>query len=165
MRYHEPHKRCRERRGEPPEGAGQVPKPQHESERYGGQQRYQSQRRDASRAKVSFARERLELLFGSRVSLFGVAQRALEIGNLGTGGGLHPGSLVKFWALFVLAMALLSSCKSVPEARVGVASIRFRGNDELASSELRTRIATQETPKFLGLFRASWRRYDDFEPE
>ena len=27
------------------------------------------------------------------------------------------------------------------------------------------RIATRETPKFLGLFRASWRRYDDFEPE
>ena len=117
------------------------------------------ERRSPSRASASsFSLARACVSFGG-------AQRALKIGNLGVGGGLHPGSLVKFWALLGLAMLLLASCKSVPEARVGVASIRFRGNDELSSSELRTRIATQETPKFLGLFRASWRRYDDFEPE
>src|SRR5690242_16417631 len=67
-----------------------------------------------------------------------------------------------------LALALLAGawgCKSVPEGRVGVASIRFEGNHEYSGSELTDHIATQETPKFLGLFRASWRRYEDFEPE
>src|SRR6188474_2748841 len=56
-------------------------------------------------------------------------------------------------------------CKSVPEGRVGVSSIRFEGNRHFGESELTEHIATQETPKFLGLFRASWRRYEDFEPE
>jgi outer membrane protein insertion porin family/translocation and assembly module TamA len=67
-----------------------------------------------------------------------------------------------------LALALLLGawgCKSVPEGRVGVASIRFEGNRQFSDSDLTERIATEETPKFLGLFRASWRRYEDFEPE
>src|SRR5712672_2017730 len=62
-------------------------------------------------------------------------------------------------------LAVASGCKSVPEGRVGVASIRFQGNGRFGGSELEERIATQEAPKFLGLFRASWRRYEDFVPE
>jgi outer membrane protein insertion porin family/translocation and assembly module TamA len=72
---------------------------------------------------------------------------------------------MKFSWLLLLLLAGAWGCKSVPEGRVGVASIRFDGNHEFSESELADRIATQETPKFLGLFRASWRRYEDFEPE
>ena len=68
----------------------------------------------------------------------------------------------RLWLVVMLAAA---ACKSVPESRVGVAAIRFRGTDELSNSDLEERIATQETPKFLGFFRASWRRYDEFAPE
>ncbi|HKQ69654.1 MAG TPA: POTRA domain-containing protein, partial [Polyangiaceae bacterium] len=68
------------------------------------------------------------------------------------------------WLALVL-LATVAACKSLPEAGVGVASIRFRGNHEFRSGQLEERIATQETPKFLGLFRASWRRYQDFAPE
>jgi outer membrane protein insertion porin family/translocation and assembly module TamA len=67
-----------------------------------------------------------------------------------------------------LPLALVGAtwgCKSVPEGRVGVAAIRFEGTGSLHGSDLRSRIATQEAPKFLGLFRASWQRYEDFEPE
>ncbi len=72
---------------------------------------------------------------------------------------------VKFAWLPLLLLAVGTACKSLPEARPGVAAIRFRGNSELGNSDLSDRIATQETPKFLGLFRASWRRYEEFEPE
>src|SRR5690348_13041520 len=71
---------------------------------------------------------------------------------------------MKFAGL-ALALAGALGCKSVPEGRVGVSSIRFEGNRHFGESELTEHIATQETPKFLGLFRASWRRYEDFEPE
>src|SRR5262245_61788069 len=72
---------------------------------------------------------------------------------------------MKFFWLPLLFLAGAWGCKSVPEGRVGVASIRFDGNHEFSENDLTERIATQETPKFLGLFRASWRRYEDFEPE
>src|SRR5215471_13684736 len=72
---------------------------------------------------------------------------------------------MKFSWLALVLLAGAWGCKSVPEGRVGVASIRFDGNKQFAASDLTEHIATQETPKFLGLFRASWRRYEDFEPE
>jgi outer membrane protein insertion porin family/translocation and assembly module TamA len=75
------------------------------------------------------------------------------------------GASVKLGWLALVVAATALACKSVPEARVGVASIRFSGNHEVTSSDLEERIATRETPKFLGLFRASWRRYEDFEPD
>jgi outer membrane protein insertion porin family/translocation and assembly module TamA len=59
----------------------------------------------------------------------------------------------------------LAACKSVPESRVGVSAIHFHGNGEISGSDLEDRIATQETPKFLYFFRASWQRYEDFAPE
>src|SRR6185295_18283661 len=72
---------------------------------------------------------------------------------------------MKFAGLALALAAGAWGCKSVPEGRVGVSSIRFEGNRHFGESELTEHIATQETPKFLGLFRASWRRYEDFEPE
>jgi outer membrane protein insertion porin family/translocation and assembly module TamA len=76
------------------------------------------------------------------------------------------GASVKLgWLSLLMFVAMSPACKSVPEARTGVASIRFRGNSEISSGDLRDRIATRQAPKFLGVFRASWLRYEDFEPE
>jgi outer membrane protein insertion porin family/translocation and assembly module TamA len=71
---------------------------------------------------------------------------------------------VKLPRVALLVVASATACKSVPEARVGVASIDFKGNHALSSGDLKERIATQPTARFLGLFRASWLRYQDFEP-
>jgi len=72
---------------------------------------------------------------------------------------------VKFTYVCLAFSIALAACKSVPESRVGVSAIHFRGNGDISSSELEDRIATQETPKFLYFFRASWQRYEDFAPE
>ncbi|HEY3593399.1 MAG TPA: POTRA domain-containing protein, partial [Polyangiaceae bacterium] len=73
---------------------------------------------------------------------------------------------MKFARVCLVLMSLaMAACKSVPESRVGVSAIRFRDNGDVPGSAIEDKIATQETPKFLFFFRASWQRYEDFEPE
>lgn len=59
-----------------------------------------------------------------------------------------------FWSLF-LAPALASSlvaCASIPHQRYALDRIEFEGNEVLDDGELEDHIASQETPRFLGLF-------------
>jgi outer membrane protein assembly factor BamA len=53
-------------------------------------------------------------------------------------------------ALFALAVP--TACTSVPQGRVAVASIEIRGERELSEGDIESRIATRESPRFLGLF-------------
>jgi outer membrane protein assembly factor BamA len=52
----------------------------------------------------------------------------------------------------LLALAGPAACTSVPQGRVAVANIEIRGERELSESDIEGRIATRESPRFLGLF-------------
>ena len=55
-------------------------------------------------------------------------------------------------AALVLSLTCLA-CTSVPKGRVSVNDLAFEGNDSVSSDDIGERLATQESPKFLGLFR------------
>lgn len=58
-------------------------------------------------------------------------------------------------ATFVLLAAIfvLGGCSSIPEGRTSVNEIQVRGADKVDEEEIKDKIATTETKKFLGLFR------------
>ena len=57
-----------------------------------------------------------------------------------------------FPRLALIAAALGgSACVAVPKGRIAVDKVQFEGNDELPSKQLRKRMATRETQRFLGL--------------
>src|SRR5262249_21397096 len=130
-------------------------------------------RRRRKRARLLF-----ELALAIRVFLSRRAHALLSVGPDRVGFLLHSGRRVRqvralravpkvrcARLLPLLLPATVAVCRSEPESRVGVASIRFEGTSQFGAGELSDHIATQETPKFLWFFRASWRRYEDFEPE
>ncbi|MCU0692407.1 MAG: BamA/TamA family outer membrane protein [Polyangiaceae bacterium] len=49
--------------------------------------------------------------------------------------------------------ALGTACTHIPSGRTSVHEIAFEGNDSISEEDIEERLATQETPKFLGLFR------------
>src|SRR6185369_4613106 len=67
--------------------------------------------------------------------------------------------------LFFGFMSVLSTtgCTKVPAGRSAVKSIDFTGNDAIDADDLREKIATTNTPKFLGLFRGIVYDYSVFD--
>ena len=55
-------------------------------------------------------------------------------------------------ALFWQANALLCGCTHAPAQRFNLESVKVTGNSQLDDDEIEERIASRETPKFLGLF-------------
>jgi outer membrane protein insertion porin family/translocation and assembly module TamA len=53
---------------------------------------------------------------------------------------------------FLAAMALLHGCKTVPRGRSAVDEIQVRGASQLDDEDVIEKLATAESPKFLGLF-------------
>lgn len=51
----------------------------------------------------------------------------------------------------VALMVLASSCTSVPQGRAGVAQVEIRGAREVSASDIESKLATRESPRFLGL--------------
>jgi outer membrane translocation and assembly module TamA len=56
-------------------------------------------------------------------------------------------------ALFVVAVGLLAGCTSVPKGRMAIDVVKVHGARALEPDEVTNRLATTESPKFLGLFR------------
>lgn len=56
------------------------------------------------------------------------------------------------WALFALGCCLLIGCTRAPAQRFNLESLKVKGNSHLDDDEIEERIASRETPRFLGLF-------------
>jgi outer membrane protein insertion porin family/translocation and assembly module TamA len=67
---------------------------------------------------------------------------------------------VRVWILLV-ALAL-TGCASLPAQQAIVNSLHFHGNEELAASDIEDQIATQGSPRFLGLFAGIFYDYQVF---
>ncbi|HYP78033.1 MAG TPA: BamA/TamA family outer membrane protein [Polyangiaceae bacterium] len=70
------------------------------------------------------------------------------------------GLLLLFSFISVFAAA---GCTKVPAGRSAVKSIDFSGNDVIDADDLREKLATTSTPKFLGLFRGIVYEYSVFD--
>src|SRR5882724_1760962 len=55
-------------------------------------------------------------------------------------------------ALLWLAVSCAPGCTRAPNERFHLESVKVTGNTNLDDDEIRERIASRETPKFLGLF-------------
>jgi len=68
--------------------------------------------------------------------------------------------------LFVFSFISLlfgTGCTKVPAGRSAVKSVSFTGNDVIDADDLREKLATTSTPKFLGLFRGIVYEYSVFD--
>ena len=79
-----------------------------------------------------------------------------------------PPCSARLWdgvALVVLAAAIsvLGGCKSIPEGRSSVDQVTVRGSDKLDDDDIRDKMATTETTKFLMLFRGILFEYSLFD--
>ena len=75
-------------------------------------------------------------------------------------------SLVSDWfalGVLVAAIAVLGGCKSIPEGRSAVNEVQIRGTAELEDDDVKDKIATTESPKFLMLFRGILFEYSLFD--
>ncbi len=63
----------------------------------------------------------------------------------------------------LLCIIVLSGCASLPRGRAAVASVDVEGNEELGGREIKAKLATRPTPKFLGLFRGVVYEYEVFD--
>ncbi len=66
-------------------------------------------------------------------------------------------------AIFVAAIFVLGGCKTIPEGRSAVNEVRVRGSKEVDDDDIRDKIATTETTKFLMLFRGILFEYSLFD--
>jgi outer membrane protein assembly factor BamA len=62
-----------------------------------------------------------------------------------------------------MSVLLTTGCTTVPEGRSAVKTIDFTGNDAIDADDLREKIATTDTTKFLGLFRGIVYDYSIFD--
>jgi len=62
-----------------------------------------------------------------------------------------------------MTVLLTTGCTKVPAGRSAVKSIDFSGNDVIDADDLREKLATTSTPKFLGLFRGIVYEYSVFD--
>jgi outer membrane protein assembly factor BamA len=73
---------------------------------------------------------------------------------------------LRLLSLFALILALFSvGCTSVPAGRSAVKSVDITGNDVIDANDLREKIATADSPEFLGLFQGvvyDWNVFDRF---
>jgi len=65
--------------------------------------------------------------------------------------------------LAILASPVLGGCSSIPEGRSAVDSVRMVNARELDGRDVRDKLATAESPKFLGLFRGLFYDYEIFD--
>jgi outer membrane protein insertion porin family/translocation and assembly module TamA len=64
---------------------------------------------------------------------------------------------------FVAAIAVIGGCKTIPEGKSAVNEVQVRGADKVDGDDVIDKIATTETPKFLGLFRGILFEYALFD--
>jgi outer membrane protein insertion porin family/translocation and assembly module TamA len=72
-------------------------------------------------------------------------------------------SLFVFWLIFFALFCV--GCTSVPPGRSAVKSVELSGNDAIDADDLREKIATADSPKFLGFFQGvvyDWNVFDRF---
>ncbi len=65
-------------------------------------------------------------------------------------------------ALLILLSSLCAGCTKAPSQRFNLESVTVTGNSELDDDEIEGRIASRETPKFLGLFPGFIYEYETF---
>src|SRR6478609_378424 len=90
----------------------------------------------------------LTVVIGSRLLLAGLRAARMH------------GLLLVFGFMSVL---FSPGCTTVPEGRSAVKTIDFTGNDAIDADDLREKLATTDTPKFLGLFRGIVYEYSVFD--
>jgi outer membrane protein assembly factor BamA len=66
-------------------------------------------------------------------------------------------------AFFVAAISVLGGCKSIPEGHSSVDQVTVRGSDKVDDDDIRDKMATTETTKFLMLFRGILFEYSLFD--
>jgi outer membrane protein assembly factor BamA len=65
--------------------------------------------------------------------------------------------------VFVAALSVLGGCKSIPEGHSSVDRVTVRGSDKVDDDDIRDKMATTETTKFLMLFRGILFEYSLFD--
>jgi outer membrane protein assembly factor BamA len=86
------------------------------------------------------------------------------IGVRRVSAGLRAAGRLSFFLLFIFVSVLLSTgCTSVPAGRSAVKSVELTGNDALDADDLREKLATTSSPKFLGLFQGVVYDYSVFD--
>lgn len=65
--------------------------------------------------------------------------------------------------LLVLSLVAALGCTAIPEGRSAVDRLEVTGNDLIDDDEIEERVATRETPRFLGLFRGVIYDYQVFD--
>ena len=79
--------------------------------------------------------------------------------------GSAAGSLSFLPLFFVFLTLFCVGCTSVPAGRSAVKSVELTGNDAIDADDLREKIATADSPKFLGFFQGvvyDWNVFDRF---
>ncbi len=71
-----------------------------------------------------------------------------------------PAALVR--CLLLASLVICAACASVPKNRIAVDRIGLVGNRELDDDEIEKKIATRESPRFLGMFRGVIYDYELF---
>jgi outer membrane protein assembly factor BamA len=86
--------------------------------------------------------------------------------------GAHPSGsgprdrqcfLQKWLAALASSVAFATGCASVPKGEAAVDAVAIEGNDHVASSDIEEKLATTESPKFLGLLRGVVYDYEVFD--
>jgi outer membrane protein insertion porin family/translocation and assembly module TamA len=72
-------------------------------------------------------------------------------------------SLFRPLVLFLLLLGVLTGCTSIPQGKSGIDEVNIRGADEVDESDTLDKIATAETPKFLGVIRGVVYDYEIFD--
>jgi outer membrane translocation and assembly module TamA len=86
------------------------------------------------------------------------------IGVCRSSAGLRAAGRLSFFLLFVLVSVLFGAgCTSVPDGRSAVKSVELTGNDAIDAEDLREKLATTGSPKFLGLFQGVVYDYSVFD--
>ena len=66
-------------------------------------------------------------------------------------------------AMAALIASSFCGCATLPRGRAAVNSVDVSGNDEISGGDIRKKIATRKSPKFLGLFRGVVYDYEIFD--
>ena len=67
-------------------------------------------------------------------------------------------------AALAIALAVVTGCTRIPRGRYAVDDLAIEGTSKVDSSDIEEKIATAESPRFLGLFRGIVLDYELFDP-
>jgi len=67
-------------------------------------------------------------------------------------------------AVLATALAVVTGCTQIPRGRYAVDDLAIEGTSKVDSSDIEEKIATAETPRFLGIFRGVVLDYELFDP-